>query len=99
MKKKEREFHPEESISISKEIRFNNELSFGERFFLAEMKSLSKKNKGLEFNITYLSQCFQVTRPTMMNWVTKMFNLGLMQVEFDYLNKNKKTILKIKKIK
>lgn len=93
------DYEPETSIEFHKDIRFNSDLTFGERIFYAEIESMSRKNiKGVcPFSSRKLSELFGVSHQAILNWIRKLSELELVEVGVDYNNPEYKQFLKIKK--
>lgn len=88
----------EPRISIHKDIRFHPSLSSGEKLFFAELESLSSKNKDKKypFSSRKLSDLFDVSHQTIVNWVKKLVSLNLIEIGLDYTNKEHKRFLLVK---
>lgn len=93
------EYEPETNIAIHKSIRFNHDLTFGERMFFAEVESISKNNeKGIcPFSSRKFSQLFGVSHQAILNWIRKLSEMGLIEVCVDYNSEDYRQFLKIKK--
>jgi predicted AAA+ superfamily ATPase len=78
-----KEYRPEESILFRDSVRFNKDLSWGEKVFLAEMQSITKKGK-CQFSSREMKNLFGVSHQTILNWVKKLVTLGLIEVGLDY---------------
>ncbi len=93
-----KEYQPEVTILMHKDIRFHPDLTFGEKMFFAEMLSMTKKNKkgNCPFSSRKLSEFFGVSHQTILNWVKKLIDLELLEVGIDYRNKECKQFIKIK---
>jgi hypothetical protein len=74
-------------IPLPKEIRFNPDLSPGEKLFLAEIDSLCKK-KPCPFSSRGLKEHFNVSHQTILNWVMRLVKMKLLVISFVYDNKN-----------
>lgn len=86
-------FCPKTEISFHKDIRFHPDLTFGEKMFYAEVKSM----KYCPFSSRKLSQFFGVSHQTILNWVKKLTNLDLLEVGTDYKNQESRQFIKAKK--
>lgn len=91
-------YQPEINIPFHKDIRFHPDLTFGEKMFLAEIQSLSKKNKKniCPYSSRKLSELFGVSHQAILNWIRKLVNLELLEVGIDYNNQDCRQFLKIK---
>lgn len=76
-------YKPEENIVIHKDIRFNPDLTFGEKMFYAEIDALSKKGH-CPFSSRLLSEFFGVSHQTILNWVKNLIRMNLVEVGIDY---------------
>jgi len=92
------EYKPETNILFHKDIRFHPDLSFGEKMFYAEIKSLSEKNeqKRCHYSSRKLSEFFSVSHQTILTWIRKLVELDLLEVGIDFNNKDHRHFLKIK---
>lgn len=88
------EFKPEKTITVSHSIRFNKDLVFGERIFLAEIVSLTKQGKGLNSSCRSLSKIFKVSHQTILNWIKKLIDLNLISAEYNPNIPNNKIVLR-----
>lgn len=87
-------YKPEKTILFPQEIRFHPELTFGEKVFLAEIKSMTKDGKGrYPFSCKNLSMLFGVSHQTIANWVKKLVKMGLVDIAMDYANEDCKQFL------
>lgn len=86
------------NIPFPSSIRFNPNLTFGERVFLAEMQSLSQNKKALPFSSRRFSEIFGVSHQTIMNWVKKLTDLNLIEVGVVYESHSCRQFLKTKEI-
>ncbi len=68
-------------IIIRKEVRFNPELSWGEKAFISEI--MSSKDR-FYYQPKVLADRYQVTPVTIGSWVKKLSNAGLLEVATDY---------------
>lgn len=84
-----KEYEPETAITLTKEVRFNSDLTFGERIFLAELQAMTKEGKQ-PFSVKKLSEMFQVSHITITNWVKKLVKLGYLDIGIDYTNEDVK---------
>lgn len=91
-------YQPETNIQFHKDIRFHPSLTFGEKMFLAEITSLSQKNKkkNFPFSSRKLSEFFGVSHQTILNWIRKLVELELIEVGVDYNNQEYRQFLKTK---
>jgi predicted AAA+ superfamily ATPase len=89
-------YSPQTVIPFHKDIRFHPQLSFGEKIFYAEIKSLSEK-KYCPFSSRKLSEFFGVSHQTILNWVKKLVELDLLEVGMDYKNQECRQFIKAKK--
>ena len=90
---------PETTILLHKDIRFHSDLTFGEKMFLAEIQSLTEKSEGKVFHYSSrsLSALFGVSHQTILNWIRKLTDLGLLEVGIDYNKKECRQFFKTKK--
>jgi len=77
------EFIPETMIPLHKKIRFHPDLSFGEKLFYGEIESLSRE-KLCPYSSRRMSEIFGVSHQTILNWVKKLIDLGLIEIGVDY---------------
>lgn len=73
-------FKPKESISMSKKIRFHPKLTWGEKVFLAELLSINP-GEGLRLQPLRLGKVFGVSHVTIGNWVKKLVDNGLAEIQ------------------
>ena len=92
------QYEPETEILLHKNIRFHSELTFGEKMFYAEIKSMTK-GKNLPFSSRKLMQLFGVSHQTILNWTKKLSDLDLIEIGIDYRNHECRQFIKIKKNK
>lgn len=90
------QYEPETNIHLHKDIRFHPSLTSGEKMFYAEVEQMSKNSK-CHFHSRNLSQIFGVSHQTILNWVKKLVDLDLLEVEIDFKNEGYKQFLKTKK--
>lgn len=88
----------EQEISFPKEIRYHSELSFGEKVFLAEVRSLCQKNKKHRCPISSrkMAELFGVSHQSVINWIKKLVDLDLVEVGVDYNDKFNRNFIKSK---
>jgi DNA-binding MarR family transcriptional regulator len=86
METNEKTYKPQKTIEFTEDVRFNNELTFGERILLAEIKSMTRHQKCPLFSHKILGNVLGVSPQTVKNWLTKLVKLGLVQVELEYAN-------------
>lgn len=89
-----KEYVPEKTILFTEEIRFHPELSFGEKVFLAELQSITANGNTLPFSSRKLGEIFKVSNQTIINWVRKLQNLGLIEVDCDFDSPYNKIVIK-----
>lgn len=77
MTKTDQDFQPATYLNLHKDIRFDRDLSFGERLFLAEICSISQTSK-CDYSSRHLGKIFGVSHQTILNWIEKL-------VEKDYI--------------
>lgn len=87
-------------LVIPKEIRYNPMLTFGEKIFLSELKTVisQSEKKRFPYTLRSLSQVFCASHQTVKNWVQKLIRLELLQVisethpegSFEYIILNEK---------
>lgn len=77
------EYQPETYIQFHKDIRFHPELNFGEKLFYAEIESMSKTSH-FPFSSRKMSKFFGVSHQTILNWVKKLVELGLIEIVVEY---------------
>lgn len=92
-----KEYQTENYIEHSKNIRFHPDLNFGEKMFYAEMESMSK-NSPVLFSARRMSKLFGVSHQTILNWVKKLVQLDMIEINVDYVEPNyiQKKFIKIK---
>lgn len=90
------EYTPQETFSFPSNIRFNPDLTCGEKIFLAEIQSLSKNGNSLYLEPRALCKAFGVSHQTIINWVKNLSSMGFLEVECKYANHQKVCILKSK---
>ena len=92
------EYQPETNILFHKNIRFHPDLTWGEKMFYAEIKSLSEKNatKNCPYSSRKLSEFFGVSHQTILTWIRKLVELDLLEVGVDFNNKHCRQFLKTK---
>ena len=89
------EYKPPKAILFHDSIRFHPKLTFGEKVFLAEIKSMSENGR-CPFSSRTLSKFFGVSHQTILNWVKKLVDMELLEVGIDYKNNDCKQFLKIR---
>jgi hypothetical protein len=94
-RKGQKELSVAEEIPFPKDIRFNKNLTFGERIFLAEIHSMTV-NGVCPFSSSKFTRLFQVTYPTLKSWIKKLVKLNLIEIGIDYDNPDSNQQLKIK---
>lgn len=87
-----REYQPEKAIIFTDTVRFNKDLSWGERVFPAEMQAITKNGK-CPFSSREMKEIFGVSHQTILNWVKRLSALGLIEVGVDYANAPNKYFL------
>lgn len=92
------EYKPETNIILHKDIRFHPTLTFGEKIFYAEILSLSNQNinKTCPYSSRKLSEFFNVSHQTILNWIRKLVELELLEVGVDFNSKHCLQFLKTK---
>ena len=92
------EYQPETNILFHKKIRFHPHLTWGEKMFYAEIKSLSEKNikKNCPYSSRKLSELFGVSHQTILTWIRKLVELDLLEVGVDFNNKYCRQFLRTK---
>lgn len=90
------EYLPETEIKFHKDIRFHPNLTFGEKMFYAEIKSISSK-KYCPFSSRKLGEYFGVSHQTILNWVSHLVELDLLEVGTDYKNQENRQFITAKK--
>ena len=71
-----------EAILFHPSIRFNPNLSAGEKIFLVELENMSKEG-AIPYSAKNLAQVFNVTKPTIISWVKKLVALEMLEVSLD----------------
>ncbi|MDD3471518.1 MAG: helix-turn-helix domain-containing protein [Syntrophaceae bacterium] len=77
------EYQPETYIQFHKDIRFHPDLNFGEKLFYAEIESMSK-HSNCPFSSRKMSKFFGVSHQTILNWVKKLVETGLLEIVVEY---------------
>lgn len=95
MLKKIKEYQPAPTILFDKKVRLHPDLTFGEKVFLAEVQAMNQHDS-CPYSVKTLSEFFNVSHVTIMNWVKKLVNMGLLEVTCDYSKKGCKHFLKVK---
>ena len=75
-------YKPQSTIKLHKEVRFHPQLTHAERLFLAEIQAINEKGK-CYFSSRSLCEVFNVSHQTIINWVRKLADLGLVEVGVD----------------
>lgn len=89
-------YQPEPTIPLDYEIRFNPDLTWGEKLFFAEVKSLC--SKGIcHYHQAKLAEMFDVSTMAISNWVKKLSNLGYIEIIVDVNDPECKMHIKVKK--
>lgn len=71
----------EEHMPFPKWIRERNDLTWGEKIYLAEIISIDKiTDHKCYYSIISLAARFFVSPPTIYNWTRKLKDLGLIQI-------------------
>lgn len=70
---------PKQTITIDRSIRFNDNLTFGEKLFLAEIQSLCSEGP-CQYHRSELSNIFGVSEPSIYNWMKKLCSLGYVEI-------------------
>lgn len=94
-RKKQEELSVIEQIPFHKDVRFNKNLTFGERVFLSEIYARAK-NGVCPFSLNGYKNLFQVTYPTLKNWIKKLVQLNLIEIGVDKDNPDCKHYFKFK---
>lgn len=89
-------YEPAASIGFRKEIRFNPDLSAGEKVFLAEVESMTAKGRFPFKSQAALADIFGVSNPTITSWITRLVKKGFLEVEMDFANEDCKKFLVMK---
>jgi DNA-binding MarR family transcriptional regulator len=79
MLNKYNDYTAQDHIVFPSKIRFHKHLTFGEKVFMAEIIAM----QGCEFSPKDLAQFFNVSSPTIINWVTKLISLNLIDLAAD----------------
>ena len=76
------QYKPETNIMLHKDIRFHPKLTSGEKMFYAEIMSLSDQNinKTCPYSCRKLSEFFNVSHQTILNWIRKLVEVDLLEV-------------------
>lgn len=85
-----------ETIPFSQSIRFNPELSWGQKAFLAEIQDQTKRGK-FYYHKPSLANFFNVAQVTIFQWVKDMCEKKLIEVIFDPCDNVCKTHIVVKK--
>jgi Mn-dependent DtxR family transcriptional regulator len=75
------DYKVEETILFPRNIRFHSDLTFGEKIFLAEIQSMSSRGNYPKLCSSSLSKLFGVSHQTIINWVKKLTNMGLIEAD------------------
>ena len=75
-------YHPEPSIPLDYDIRFNPDLTWGEKVFYAEIKSMCAKGK-CYYHQSSLAEMFNVAPVSIHTWIKKLCTLGFIDVSMD----------------
>lgn len=70
---------PKETIYLNQELRFNKKLTWGEKVFLAEIKSLCDDNF-CPYCPNQLAKTFGVSRVSVNSWIKKLCALGFIEI-------------------
>lgn len=70
------------NIIIPHQLRLNTDLSWSEKVFISELKSMCSK-KRCYYQPKVLSEQFQVSAVTIASWVKKLSNAGLLEIATD----------------
>lgn len=75
-------YQPEPTIPLEYEIRFHPDLTWGEKVFLAEIKSMCTRGK-CQYHQSNLAEMFNVSSVSIHTWIKKLCNLGYIEVGMD----------------
>jgi DNA-binding MarR family transcriptional regulator len=92
MSKISNQYQPEKTIQFPKEIRFNADLTFGERLYLAELKYMTREGK-YPFSCKNLGTLFGVSHQTISTWTKNLVKMGFVDISMDYSNEECKQFL------
>ena len=90
------EYSTKTEIPLHKDIRFHPSLTFGEKMFYAEIKSMSNR-KICPFSSKKLGELFGVSHQTILNWVNKLIELDLLELGVDYKTQKYRQFIRAKK--
>lgn len=90
------EYATKTEIPLHKHIRFHPSLTFGEKMFYAEIKSMSNR-KICPFSSKKLGELFGVSHQTILNWVNKLIELDLLELGVDYKTQKYRQFIRAKK--
>lgn len=75
-------YTPSPSIPLDMDVRFHPELTWGEKLFLAEIKSMC--NKGTcYYHQSKLAELFNVSKMSISHWIKKLSQMGYIQIIID----------------
>lgn len=95
---KEKKFKPKKNITIDNEIRFNRELTRGQKLFFAEIKSLieNSKEKKIMYKSREMASMFNVSHQSVLNWIKRLCILGFIEIGIEYVNYKQSYSIKLK---
>lgn len=87
------QYEPEQHIFVERSVRFNPDITWGEKMFLSEVKAMCRKGK-CYYQATELAEIFGVAPITIRTWVKNLVNHGFLEVIVDVNETSCKTLLK-----
>ena len=91
-------YQPEKVIPLDFDIRFHPDLTWGEKFFLAELKSMCRKGK-CHYHQSNLAEIFNISVVSVHSWVKKLCSLGYIEISMDENDPDCKLYIKLKEKK
>jgi len=89
-------YTPSPSIQLDMDIRFHPDLTWGERLFLAEIKSMCTQGT-CYYHQNKLAELFHVSKMSISHWIKKLSQMGYIEIVFDMNDKQCKHKIKLLK--
>lgn len=94
-------YKPEKTIDFDFDIRFDTNLTNGEKIFYAELRSICSRFP-CRYNKQKLAELFNVSNVSINSWVKKLCKIGYIEVYLDKVSSDKDNLdmyIKLKKRK
>ncbi len=88
-------YSPQDRIFFDASTRFNKDLTWGEKAFLAEIKSMCGLGT-CYYHQMKMAEMFGVSTVTINTWVKRLCYLGLIEIQMNLNDENCKAHIKLK---